>query len=234
MTNRLVTLSSGATAAARNAYDRRDAVAVASQEKVSGLASVHTTEKMFQTASRLMMSLRPGEQIIACTGIAPDDPSAKFAVQVALALVRLGQGPVLVVDADFPTPTIHTFAWVSKTPGFADLLAGDAAEDFCIRKTGVDGLYLLAAGESAESTPALLTSSTADKALESFRQFPLTVLNVGAVLESCGGLLVASRSDVVVAALASGQRTMHELKTLKTEIGRLKARFLGVVVVENQ
>jgi Mrp family chromosome partitioning ATPase len=228
MTNRVLALAATAAGGARKEKAEEASGVVTALE----LGQLRTSEQMFRIASRLVMSMKVGDQIVACTGIAEDDPSASFALHTAVALARLGHGPVLLLDANFHSASLHELASIPLIPGLAEVLNDSAVVDVAVRSTVIDGLEILPAGNVSGIAKAALSSVGLGKRLEEFRRYRFVVIDVGAMLASAQSLLVASLCDVIVASLASGERSRNEVARLKSETELLKARFLGVVLTE--
>jgi protein-tyrosine kinase len=195
---------------------------------------VATSDEMYRIAARLVTAMKPGEKVIACTGVSAEDPSAKFTLDLGVALARLGHSSVMVVDGNFRNPAIHAAIGKPSSPGLSELLVDSGAEVSTIRLVDVPNLQILTAGEMNEATPAALTSAAFGSRLQSFRECELVLMDIGPLLVSPESVLLASAADVVVAALANGERSRKDLLRLKHEVMRLNSRFLGVVLAEAQ
>jgi Mrp family chromosome partitioning ATPase len=233
MTNRVLALAATAVKTATR-QENREAAATAGEVGLaaSDIGQLNTSDEMFRIAARLVMSMKVGEQVIACTGLTADDPSASFALHVGIALARLGHGPVLVVDANVHAPRLHTLTGLPLAPGISELLNDSELGDAVIRSTSIIGLEILPAGEATTAIKAALSTPVLGKRLESFRRYRFVVMDVGPILTASESLLFASLSDVIVATLAVGERSRKDVARLKAETDLLKARMLGVVLTE--
>lgn len=213
------------------AYDADVAAAAPSPE--IRLAQQPTSEEMRRIASRLVMSLAPAEQIVACSGVACDDPSGSFAAHLGLALVRLGYDPVLVVDAVFPKrePDLS----VSGHPvGLANVLASEIDPAAAAVQTDVVGLQVMAPGNSEAFKPSQLSSDAMTAVLKVFRMYRFVILNVGSVKGSADGVMLGLISDALVLVARKGERTKREVLHAQAELALLKSRFLGLVLTDVQ
>ena len=191
----------------------------------------HTDDQILRIASRLVMSLKPTEQLIACAGVRGTDPSTSFAVYTSLALARLGSGPVLLLDANFNNRK-QLEKGEAVAPGFTDLLSEESSEITAIQNTDIDGLDLLAVGNCSLPATSLLSSARMALLMKYFRKYRFVIIDVGAILDSTEALMMTSKADVVIAVASTGQRTKRELSQFKTEVDRLKTNFLGVVLTD--
>jgi Mrp family chromosome partitioning ATPase len=186
---------------------------------------------MRHIASRLVMSLTPAEQIVACSGIAPDDPSGSFAAHTGLALVRLGYGPVLVVDAVFPQRATD-LSTPRHAPGLSNVLANEVDFTAAVIRTDVDGLQMMAPGNPETFKPSQLSSEAMKIVREGFRTHRFVLLNVGSVTGSANGMMLASIADALVLVAAKGERTKREVMHAQSQLALLKSRFLGLVLTD--
>ncbi len=86
------------------------------------------------------------------------------AVNLALVLAKECDRTVLLVDADFRRPMLHTYLGVDPAPGLADCIADRIDVHSALVKTSIPGLSFLAAGKKTD-TPAELLSSERMKSL---------------------------------------------------------------------
>lgn len=196
------------------------------------LTAQTTSEQILRIANRLLNSLKSGERLIACTGFRQTDHSSSFALHAGIATVRMGHGPVLVIDADFA----RRKDYASDGPvsqGLADALRGECEDVEAIRHTSIEGLDVVAIGSRPQQSPALLTSARLQSLLDTFRQYRVAFVDVGPVLKSTESLMLAGRMDAVVAVGTTGELTKRELLELKSELAPLPPRFLGLVLTDS-
>jgi Mrp family chromosome partitioning ATPase len=169
--------------------------------------------------------MNPGEQILACTAIRREDPSASFSTDIALAFVHLGHSPVLVVDANFAEST---------RPAQAESPAEHSGEVFSIQQSTAAGLDVLSFTGGLGSIYPVLSSPRMGSLLEQFRKYRFAILDVGSVLESTASLMIASKADACFAVASTGSATRRDIARLKAETSLLTNRFLGVVLTETE
>jgi Mrp family chromosome partitioning ATPase len=197
-----------------------------------GPLQLQTSDEMYRIGTRVVTAMKPGERVIACTGVSSGDPSAKFALHLGVALARLGSEPVIVIDGNLRTPSIHKELGTVGSPGLSELLQDSGAEPATIRISDIPNLLILTAGKSDSINPAALTSRGFEASLHSFRECAYVVIDVGPLLVSPESMLLVSAADAVVATITAGERSKRELLRLKQEAMRLNSRFLGVVIAE--
>ena len=92
---------------------------------------------------------------IGFTGAVLDEGASTLALGTALSLAALEESPVLLVDANWPRPSLTADAGATARPGLSDALRGVVQLDRAVLPTGRRGLAFLPAGSSAGSRPSL-------------------------------------------------------------------------------
>ena len=219
------------TALARVERTAETGVEVSLPEIRTGLQPV--SEQALRIANRLLSSLKHGEQILACAGVSKDDPSASFAMHVALAFVRLGQSPVIVVDAN-PERNVRPAQNKPSSPRLINWSAQEGKKAGTIQPSDVEGLDILSCRGGSSLTDPALSSSRPGRLFDELQKYRFLIVDAGPVLESTKSLMIAAKADAVVAVASSGSITKREVARLKAEIATLSTRFLGVVLTDSR
>lgn len=190
-------------------------------------------EQMLRIANRLLASLKGNEQILACTGVKQDDPGASFVLRAALAIVHLGYGPVLVIDAELTQNGGNKMNEMSISEA-NDLFALDTDLVHSIRHSTINGLDILSSGNGSALTHSMLASSRIRSLYDALRIYKLVIIDVGRILDSALSLMMASKADVVVAVASAGNLTKRDVARLQAEMASTRARFLGVVLTDKK
>lgn len=94
-------------------------------------------------------------QVLLVTSSLPAEGKSTLSINLACALGQLER--VLLIDADMRRPSLaRSFQFPAGTPGLANLLAGTATEQECIRQ--VNGIDVLSAGSVPPNPLELLSS----------------------------------------------------------------------------
>ena len=188
------------------------------------------SEDSVRLAARLQASAAAG-QLIAFIGTHKKDEVATIATEVALAMVHAGVRPVLLIDGNVHTPSIHKTFNVAVAPGLAQFLEGRVNLEEIIQCSGEVDLWVLPAGNPS-TNPVSLFSSVLFSALltEIKKQFRCVIVNSPPILDHAESVIIASRSDGVVMVLAAGARTRTDLRKIKDELDGVKARLIGAVL----
>lgn len=105
-------------------------------------------------------------QVMVVTSSVPGEGKTTVSANLAFALGQMEK--VLLIDADLRRPTLaKNFEFPVGTPGLANLIAGTARLDECIRT--VDGLDIMGAGAVPPNPLELLSSEAFGKVLEELK-----------------------------------------------------------------
>lgn len=184
--------------------------------------------EVLRVAGRVVASVAPEEQVLLVTSSADDDRPHALARELAEGLAVLSRQRVVLVDGDPERNPLATALAVGASPGLAELVSGSADLREAIIKLPGQPFHFLPAGQpdrpfNAPGVAAVLANLRA--------QYRFVVISSGRLLRSPDALLLGQQSDGAVIAVAARRRRRHEVLALQSEIGRLKARLLGAVVV---
>lgn len=105
-------------------------------------------------------------QVMVVTSSVPGEGKSTVAANLAFALGQMEK--VLLIDADLRRPTLaKSFEFPVGTPGLANLIAGTASLDECIRT--VDGIDIIGAGAVPPNPLELISADAFDAVLDQLK-----------------------------------------------------------------
>lgn len=130
------------------------------------------TDKSFSESIRtirtsvVLSAMDEPHKILVVTSSVPGEGKSTVAANLAFALGQMEK--VLLIDADMRRPTLaKNFGFAVGTPGIANLIAGTAKLEECIKE--VDGVDMLSAGAVPPNPLELLSSPRFSKVIEFLR-----------------------------------------------------------------
>ena len=188
------------------------------------------TEEAVHIAARLR-SLAGKGKVIAFTSAGAGEGATAVACAVATALAQMDMGQVLVLDANFASPSTHVRFGLPRAPGLADVLAGAASFEQGVRATPIDRLSLLPLGTPVPEGAMLRTVATLPAVLSQARQrFETVLVDAPSFVRSAVAPVVLAECDAVVLVVAAGAHKRGELQDLRRHLDEAGARLLGVVL----
>lgn len=130
------------------------------------------TDKSFSESIRtirtsvVLSAMEEPHKIMVVTSSVPGEGKSTVAANLAFALGQMEK--VLLIDADMRRPTLaKNFGFAVGTPGLANLIAGTAKLEECIKH--VDGVDMISAGAVPPNPLELLSSERFSKVIEFLR-----------------------------------------------------------------
>jgi succinoglycan biosynthesis transport protein ExoP len=203
---------------------------------VSELAFFNDTQSTFSEAVRtvrtsvLMSALDHAHKVVVITSSVPEEGKTTLSFNLACALGQVKK--VLLVDGDLRRPKIGKLVGRdSKSPGLADLVAGQAQVSQCVFFDERAGIHILSAGTVPPNPLELLSSKRFEDVITKLKEAFDIVLIDSAPLQLVSDAQVLSQfaSSVIYVVKADStpyQVAQNGIKKLR----RVNAPILGVVL----
>jgi succinoglycan biosynthesis transport protein ExoP len=200
------------------------------QPVMSNVASGYSEAFRRIRAAIVAPGRRPIASRLLVTSAAPNEGKSLVALNLAIALANAGQR-VLLLDADLRRPTVHRNFDLEVSPGFTNLLRGDAEGLTAIRGTSTPNLFILPSGPE-DSDAAELLSSPNFQALMGVleRRFNWIVVDsppVGPVADPC---IIARLVPQTLFVVAADSTTVASASAALDQLRAAEAKILGVVL----
>jgi Mrp family chromosome partitioning ATPase len=189
------------------------------------------TRDAFLLAARLTASVRTLEKLILFAGPTERDGVELVANQTAAALAHMTGEPILIVDGDLRVPRLQELYSIPDTPGFLELLRGEAVLDQVIYPSGIENLTVLPTAETDGDPAPLLVGPPLTRLTGLLRErFRFVVLLTSPVLDFPEASLLGGLVDGIVIVVADGQRRRGELVKVNRTFSGVKDKLIGVVL----
>lgn len=152
------------------------------------------------------------------------------AANLAISNATAGHRTVLV-DTDTRRGRAQAMFQLHKSPGLTDYLLERASFDEIRQTTSVEGLTLIARGDSRGFNPDLLESQRMSDFLELLRkEFDVVVLDAPPLVAGADALVVGERSDKVVLVVRAGATDQDLARTKLEMLGNVPIPLVGAVL----
>jgi capsular exopolysaccharide synthesis family protein len=160
----------------------------------------------------------------------PGNGTSTVTSNLAQAFAEAGYRTVLV-DASVRRPVQHVRFGLTWTNGLTEVLEGKAKLSDALLKTGVQNLWLLPSGNTPADPSGLMGSEAMASVLSELEaKADLILIDASAAGPFADALSLAPLSDGVVLVLAAGQKREGLEEYVKTQLERLGAKILGIVL----
>lgn len=200
----------------------------------SHLPTVYDLDRRFSESIR---SIRTGivlsdidnpHQVLLVTSSVPGEGKSTLSINLATALGQLER--VLLVDCDMRRPSLaKSFQFPAGAPGLANLLAGTATEQECVRS--VNGFDVLSAGSVPPNPLELLASPRFAAILKEFKgRYQRIIFDTPPVQAVSDALHLASHSDFVIYVSKSASTAIPLVEKGIGQLLQNRAPVKGIVL----
>ena len=120
----------------------------------------------FRKLKSALVKLTTGDDFkntILVTSAVPNEGKSITALNLAISLAQEYDHTVLLIDADFRRPSIHSYLGIELNRGFSDCLLGDAQIGDVIIPTGIGRLSIVTAGSEVSNPVELFASQKTEE-----------------------------------------------------------------------
>jgi capsular exopolysaccharide synthesis family protein len=164
------------------------------------------------------------------TSPGPGDGKTTVACNIAAGLALNGR-KILLVDANFRRPQVHSVFGLTNDVGFGSVLGQQASIETAVRKTNVPNLDVLSTGPRPANPTELLESALLtefiDRALE---EYDHVVFDSGPILLVSETVALAPRVDGVITVVKARANSRGLLQRMRDALRQLKSEHIGVVL----
>ena len=151
----------------------------------------------------LFSSAEEGSRALVITSTGPGEGKTTVASNLAIGFAQAGQR-VLLIDADMRRPRVHDVFARRQEPGLSNVMVGNAKASQSVYKTGVPGLWLLAAGHLPPNPAELLGSQRFRDFVTSLKEhFDLILIDSPPVMAVTDAVIAAHAANGVVFVVGS-------------------------------
>jgi len=144
-----------------------------------------------------LVSETEGSRVLALQSAGPGEGKSTTLRNLATVMALSGQ-KVLIIDTDLRRPVQHRHAELSINPGLSSVLDGEIPLDEAIRPTSVDGLDLLASGETGRALNRLAMKKLEAELRRLRERYDVIFLDSPPVLGLSDAGLIAGLADTVM------------------------------------
>lgn len=170
------------------------------------------------------------KRVILMTSSATKEGKSTTCVNLAITFAQTGSR-VLLVDSDLRRPTLHNFFGVDKMYGLSNVLIGSLAFNDVIKRTEVENLDLITAGDIPPNPAEMVASERMKLFLEEARgRYDVILLDSPPVVAVTDAAILTTRADATILVVSSGMTGRSELKRAIGLIRSVGSNVLGVVL----
>jgi capsular exopolysaccharide synthesis family protein len=166
---------------------------------------------------------------IAVTSALGDEGRSETAVNLA-ASMAMGGHQVVLIDANFRSPSLATLMSLPEAPGLAELLRREAVTRDVARASSVDGMHVITAGRSDTTSADLLGSESFSALIEDLKErYHFVIVDTSPCLAGADGPVTAAACEASIYVVKLGTSRRSATRYCIDMLKRTRAHVLGVV-----
>lgn len=161
----------------------------------------------------------------------PSEGEGKTTIASNLAISMALQGEnILLIDANFSKPSVHTLFKIRNTIGLTDVLMGDTTLWQAIYPNWIETLGILTSGGSVPKA-GLLGSGIMERILgEATEKYDKVIVDSAAILEATDTKLLAHMCDGVLLVIEKDRTSIEDAAYARKMLEMAKATIIGGVL----
>ncbi|HEY5561915.1 MAG TPA: CpsD/CapB family tyrosine-protein kinase [Clostridiaceae bacterium] len=167
---------------------------------------------------------------IMITSSGPGEGKSTTSSNLAVVMAMEGKR-TLLIDCDLRKPRLHKNFGVTNTIGLSSLMIGEAKLEEVMKKTSVEGLFILTTGKRPPNPTEMLSSAKMKQVLTSLREvFDCIIFDTPPIIMVTDAQLVSQYADGCILVVASGEADREAAIKAKQLLEKAKANIIGVVL----
>ncbi|WP_052055693.1 tyrosine-protein kinase domain-containing protein [Myxosarcina sp. GI1] len=171
------------------------------------------------------------------SSVSEKDEKSAIALLLAETAAAMGQ-KVLLVDANFRTPSIHYKLNLANNTGLSDLLCEQTDldfNDFIQRDPQRANLFVLTSGEVLPNSTRMLASDRMQNLNQKFQEtFDLVIYDTSAFLTYMDTSFLAAHADGIIMVVKVGQTQKSSVIKAVDQIEKFQLKNLGVIALDSE
>jgi tyrosine-protein kinase Etk/Wzc len=172
--------------------------------------------------------------VIVVTSALSGDGKTTSASNLAVTLAQQNKR-VLLIDAETRRGNLHTLFGIEATPGFFDLLYGQATAAECIRRVALDGMghldVLPSGGTPSHNAADLLMASRLSPFLDQLRaQYDYVLIDTPPLNLFTDAALIGAHADATLLVARADRTERQALKFAVLQLQHVKANLAGAIL----
>lgn len=189
------------------------------------------SEEIRTIRTNLQFTSVRNSKVLLVTSSVPGEGKSFISSNLACAFAQTGER-TLIVDCDLRLGRDHKIFDVSNSTGFSNLLSSSDYEyDKYIKRTSVNGLYIIPRGPVPPNPSELLNSNNARRFVSYVRdRFDHVIFDGVPIKGLPDSLVMASIVDRVIIVSSLGYTNIDDLNETKKSLEKIDANIAGVII----
>jgi capsular exopolysaccharide synthesis family protein len=153
------------------------------------------------------------------------------AAMLACTIARYRSTKTILVDCDLRRPRVHELFGIPKDDGVADVLTGERKLDTCFKKTSIENLRLLTAGNTVDNPTELFNSARLRDLFSEIKfYFDTVIVDSPPVIPVTDTLILSPEMDGALMVIKAGETHKEVARRAVDMMRNAGFNILGVIL----
>lgn len=169
-------------------------------------------------------------KVISVSSAEPFEGKSITAANIAITLAQ-GGNKVLLIDADLRYPVQHEIFRISEKKGLSNALTDISDLDKCIKKTFMEKLDIISAGDAVANPSELVASENMDKIIEKLEEkYTYIIIDTPAVNFFTDAVEIAKKVSGMIMVVRYNETSSSDIDSAMSRIEFFEANMLGFII----
>lgn len=166
---------------------------------------------------------------LVVTSPAPGEGKSTTVANLAVTLAQSGRRTILV-DCDLRRPSLHELFDLKAEPGFTNMVLADNQE-IPLQETGVENLWLLAAGTKPPNPADLLGAKKVDQIIAQLQErADIVLFDAPPIIAVTDAAVLGAKVDGVLLVIQAGKTRRDHAERAKETLEKARVRIVGATL----
>lgn len=167
---------------------------------------------------------------VLITSSGPKEGKSTTAANLAIALAQIGQ-KVVLVDADFRRPVVHSIFGIKKDEGVTNFLMNTISYDQILKPTFNENLFIMCSGILPPNPSELLASKPMELLIDKLaKEFDVVIFDSPPVIAVTDAAILSTKVDGTILVVNSGSTNREALARCNTLLESVGTNPLGILL----
>ncbi len=167
---------------------------------------------------------------LVITSAGPGDGKSTTTVNIGIAFAKLGK-KVLLIDGDLRKPVQHKVFDIPKSPGLTDGLMMDLKDEKIIRKTEVENLFVVTAGQIPPNPSEILASRKLQEyVIRMKEEYDIVLVDSPPVVAVTDASIISKFTDAIFLVVKAGSTDKRVLGRALDILSQVKCPLAGGIL----
>lgn len=170
------------------------------------------------------------KKVISISSAEPFEGKSVTVANIAITLAQ-GGNRVLLIDADLRNPVLHEIFRTSEKRGLSNALTDISWLDKCIKKTFMDKLDIITAGEAVSNPSELVASENMDRIIEKLEEkYTYIIIDTPAVNFFTDAVEISKKVSGMIMVARYNDTSLADIDSAMSRIEFFEANMLGFIL----